>query len=504
MGSASTTKDDEAVPENDVLVSPAIQQTTPQQYLSQPHALQPHLALQLPPSVIAAEHFDQVPRPPSPVTSTLPPSIAPNIPLTAADLFDKDRSSNKPSHWSDEEKDTFLRLFNQRGRDWKGISAALGTKTPNQVRNFFQNYKVKLNLNASLPAQRSIKKDPSQKRRKDDGRGGDDSSSRKRSRKKETAEHVDSEHKSVLKEPDSMAGVGLGGVGVGVVLGTPVPENVALANFAQGLPIPRDGSLAYSQLQMILNRSTVPRPVDDPTEDDGPRLPNITNIFDPRGNRIRRLLDASALLNLSRNLQPPLLVPQQPQVPVTPTSTQTQSQTAVQIQQPNPSSPPARSQTVLPSLPNQSQQISSLPLTPLQAIHSPQSSPNITQSIQESAQFVVTNPLTIHSDPQQTVPVLGIPVAHSPTIHFAAHEITLNPQVASLLEPLVTQNPPTPPQPSPHTSPITQASQPPPPPDQQQQSSPLEVTTNQDTMDTEELDPHEDAPPSVHPFSYLS
>jgi hypothetical protein len=160
-----------------------------------------------------------------------------------------ERLAVKPSHWTSEEKDTFMRLFTQRGRDWKGISAVLGSKTPNQVsqtislvlshshshslsisfpflqfglisfplqfmtrthiklchvnaqvRNFFQNYKVKLNLTSVLPPPRSAKKDRVPKRRKPEDGGttsgtttrNPDEVSRKRGRKsggKEDHEH---------------------------------------------------------------------------------------------------------------------------------------------------------------------------------------------------------------------------------------------------------------------------------------------------------------------------
>lgn len=50
------------------------------------------------------------------------------------------------SQWSYDEKMQFLSHFQEVGRDWNYISSKITSKTPNQVRNFYQNYKKKLNL----------------------------------------------------------------------------------------------------------------------------------------------------------------------------------------------------------------------------------------------------------------------------------------------------------------------------------------------------------------------
>lgn len=53
------------------------------------------------------------------------------------------RSTNQ---WTFDEKMKFIELFRQYGRNWELISSRITTKTLSQVKNFFQNYKKKLNL----------------------------------------------------------------------------------------------------------------------------------------------------------------------------------------------------------------------------------------------------------------------------------------------------------------------------------------------------------------------
>jgi hypothetical protein len=52
------------------------------------------------------------------------------------------------SHWTDGEKQIFKDQFVKHGKDWKSIAEALPSKTANQVKNFYQNYRVKLNLDS--------------------------------------------------------------------------------------------------------------------------------------------------------------------------------------------------------------------------------------------------------------------------------------------------------------------------------------------------------------------
>jgi hypothetical protein len=50
------------------------------------------------------------------------------------------------NQWTFDEKMKFIELFRQYGRNWEVISSKINTKTLSQVKNFFQNYKKKLNL----------------------------------------------------------------------------------------------------------------------------------------------------------------------------------------------------------------------------------------------------------------------------------------------------------------------------------------------------------------------
>eukprot|EP01122_Echinamoeba_exundans_P011557 TRINITY_DN4629_c0_g2_i1.p1 TRINITY_DN4629_c0_g2~~TRINITY_DN4629_c0_g2_i1.p1 ORF type:complete len:1501 (+),score=359.06 TRINITY_DN4629_c0_g2_i1:166-4668(+) len=63
---------------------------------------------------------------------------------------DKEASlpSTPSSHWTDGEKQIFKDQFVKHGKDWKSIAEALPSKTANQVKNFYQNYRVKLNLDS--------------------------------------------------------------------------------------------------------------------------------------------------------------------------------------------------------------------------------------------------------------------------------------------------------------------------------------------------------------------
>lgn len=70
---------------------------------------------------------------------------------------EKGKKKRQISYWSQEEKDNFMQLYNEHGRDWKKIAELIPTKTQSQVKNFFQNYKVKLGL-APPPEPRNKKK----------------------------------------------------------------------------------------------------------------------------------------------------------------------------------------------------------------------------------------------------------------------------------------------------------------------------------------------------------
>ena len=49
--------------------------------------------------------------------------------------------------WNSEEKAQFIELLQKHGRDWIKIAEQIPRKSDKQCRNYFQNYKHKLNLN---------------------------------------------------------------------------------------------------------------------------------------------------------------------------------------------------------------------------------------------------------------------------------------------------------------------------------------------------------------------
>lgn len=63
--------------------------------------------------------------------------------------FSQEENSRRgTSQWTYEEKMLFVKLFKQFGRNWNQISFEILTKSPSQVRNFYQNYKKKLKLDS--------------------------------------------------------------------------------------------------------------------------------------------------------------------------------------------------------------------------------------------------------------------------------------------------------------------------------------------------------------------
>lgn len=53
--------------------------------------------------------------------------------------------------WTNAEKNQIVKLLSQYGKNWNKLSQEVKTKTPGQIKNFFQNYKQKLNLGKVLP-----------------------------------------------------------------------------------------------------------------------------------------------------------------------------------------------------------------------------------------------------------------------------------------------------------------------------------------------------------------
>ena len=56
------------------------------------------------------------------------------------------------AHWVEEEKEEFKRQLSVHGKNWKRIAQVIKNKTEKQIRNFYQNYKKKLNLEDLLPS----------------------------------------------------------------------------------------------------------------------------------------------------------------------------------------------------------------------------------------------------------------------------------------------------------------------------------------------------------------
>ena len=82
-----------------------------------------------------------------------PPVIKQTKPLTTRPIFATEHENKTIAHWTADERDMFLKLLPKYGKNWQGISDIIKSKTDKQVRNYFQNYKNKLNLRAMLPVE---------------------------------------------------------------------------------------------------------------------------------------------------------------------------------------------------------------------------------------------------------------------------------------------------------------------------------------------------------------
>jgi len=76
----------------------------------------------------------------------LTPQPVPQEEATKLDQTEAKKTKKQVSVWTIVEKDTFLDSFLEYGRDWKKIAELIPSKTENQIKNFYQNYKVKLGL----------------------------------------------------------------------------------------------------------------------------------------------------------------------------------------------------------------------------------------------------------------------------------------------------------------------------------------------------------------------
>jgi hypothetical protein len=85
-------------------------------------------------------------------------------------LSSKNRNSNYPqlhmsktaserrsmAHWVESEKAEFKLQLSKHGKDWKRIAKIIKNKTEKQIRNFYQNYKKKMNLEELLPDEERV------------------------------------------------------------------------------------------------------------------------------------------------------------------------------------------------------------------------------------------------------------------------------------------------------------------------------------------------------------
>ncbi|KAG9409479.1 nuclear receptor co-repressor 1 [Aphanomyces cochlioides] len=99
-----------------------------------------------------------VPLPLPPMSST-PPMLAPfPVPLTprttpptiGSSLFISTNPMSKEKRvvqkWTEQEKSDFLKFFSIYGKDWTALTNSIPSKTANQIKNYYQNYKNRLGL----------------------------------------------------------------------------------------------------------------------------------------------------------------------------------------------------------------------------------------------------------------------------------------------------------------------------------------------------------------------
>lgn len=102
--------------------------------------------------------------PPQTQTQTQSPTTSPPVQRAATPVVKESTSpliqpmkgpSSKDiltsSHWTDGEKQMFLQYLGVHGKNWKMLSDLIPTKTVNQIKNYYQNYRNKLNLDDLLP-----------------------------------------------------------------------------------------------------------------------------------------------------------------------------------------------------------------------------------------------------------------------------------------------------------------------------------------------------------------
>ncbi len=84
-------------------------------------------------------------------TPVVKESTSPLIQPMKAPSKDSNDKILTSSHWTDGEKQMFLQYLTVHGKNWKMLSDLIPTKTVNQIKNYYQNYRNKLNLDELLP-----------------------------------------------------------------------------------------------------------------------------------------------------------------------------------------------------------------------------------------------------------------------------------------------------------------------------------------------------------------
>ncbi|CAK4093190.1 unnamed protein product [Aphanomyces euteiches] len=81
---------------------------------------------------------------PVPLTPrTTPPAIGSSLFISTNQMSKEKRVVQK---WTEQEKSDFLKFFSIYGKDWTALTNSIPSKTANQIKNYYQNYKNRLGL----------------------------------------------------------------------------------------------------------------------------------------------------------------------------------------------------------------------------------------------------------------------------------------------------------------------------------------------------------------------
>ncbi len=80
------------------------------------------------------------------LSPSLPPDNSEKVSVSSSGSRGGDVIRSGGQKWREEEKEAFLSHFNQVGKDWLALAKAIPGKATNQIKNYYQNYKVKLGL----------------------------------------------------------------------------------------------------------------------------------------------------------------------------------------------------------------------------------------------------------------------------------------------------------------------------------------------------------------------